>query len=129
VERSRELESELQKLRANAAVAAAAAAAAAGPVPAPATEKEEAPPRAASSTFGNVMVAATLLLGIILAASIVSTFSDLRRSANASAQPAANAPVPAVNPASVVRDSADRWAPPHANWNCWRNRGTQGPCF
>jgi hypothetical protein len=124
VERSRELEAELQKLRANAAVAAAAATAAAGPLPA---AKEEAPPPPAGSPFGKVMVVATLLLGVILAASIVSTFADLRRPPHA--PPAASAPLPTAAPATVTRDSADRLAPPHTNWNCWRNRGIQGPCF
>jgi hypothetical protein len=127
VARSRELEAELQKLRANAAVAAAAASAAAGPVPA--REPASSPP--ASSPFGNIMVMATLLLGVILAASIVSTFADMRRPSNATAQPAgaASLPLSTASTASGERESADRLSPPRTNWNCWRNRGTQGPCF
>ncbi len=124
VERSREMEAELQKLRANAAAVAAAAAAAAGPAVAGET------PAAAASPFRNIVVVATLLLGVVLAASIVSTFSDVSRSANATATASASgSAVPMAAPVAVQRDSADSLSPPRAGWNCWRNRGIQGPCF
>jgi hypothetical protein len=127
VERSRELEAELQKLRANAAAVAAAAAAAAGPAAA-----KEAPPPAASP-LKNFVVVATLMLGVILAASIVSTFTDMYRFANATATATASTStpnaVPTAAPAIVQRDSADHLSPPRAGWNCWRNRSIQGPCF
>jgi hypothetical protein len=129
VERSRELEAELQKLRANAAAVAAAAAAAAGP----ALSREASP---AVSPLKNFVVVATLLLGVILAASIVSTFTDVYRSANATAQASAavsaassNAAIPTATPVIVQQDSADRLSPPRTGWNCWRNRSIQGPCF
>jgi hypothetical protein len=124
VERSREMEAELQKLRANAAAVAAAAAAAAGPAVAGETLA------AAASPFRNIVVVATLLLGVVLAASIVSTFSDLSRSANATATASGSgSAVPMAAPVAVQRDSADSLSPPRAGWNCWRNRGIQGPCF
>jgi hypothetical protein len=124
VERSRELEAELQKLRASAAAVAAAAAAAAGPVPA------KGAPQPAASPFRNFLMVATLLLGIVLAASIVSTFTDTHRSANATATASMlSASVPAAASAALQRDDADRLAPPRAGWNCWRNRSIQGPCF
>jgi hypothetical protein len=121
VERSRELEAELQKLRASAAAVAAAAAAAAGPAPA-----QEAAPDAANSPIRNFAVVAALLLGVVLAGSIVSTFADLFRppSANATAT-APGAAVPTAAPAIVQRDLS----PPRAGWTCWRNRSIQGPCF
>jgi hypothetical protein len=125
LERSREMEAELQKLRANAAAVAAAAAAAAGPATA-----SETLPAAAASPFRNIVVVATLLLGVVLAASIVSTFSDLSRSANATATAAASgSAAPTAAPVAVQRDSADGLSPPRAGWNCWRNRSIQGPCF
>lgn len=124
VERSREMEAELQKLRANAAAVAAAAAAAAGPAAAGDT-----PPAAAASPFRNIAVMAALLLGVVLAASIVSTFSDVSRSANATATAAASgSAVPMAAPVAA-RDGADSLSPPRAGWNCWRNRSIQGPCF
>jgi hypothetical protein len=121
VERSREMEAELQKLRESAAAVAAAAAAAAG-----ADAAASPPPASAGAPFGNFLMVATLLLGVVLAASIVSTFSDMLRSANATVTPSAASV--SVAPA-VQREAADRLAPPRAGWNCWRNRGTQGPCF
>jgi hypothetical protein len=124
VERTRELEAELQKLRANAAAVAAAAAAGAGPAPA-----GDAPvPAAASSPFKNIVVVATLLLGVVLAASIVSTFADLLRTPHAAATPTAG-PVQTAAPVVVQRDSGDRLSPSRTGWNCWRNRSIQGPCF
>jgi hypothetical protein len=123
-ERSRELEAELQKLRANAAVAAAAAAAAAGPAPG-----KEAPPPAVSP-FKNFLVVTALLLGVVLAASIVATFTDTYRSASATASASTSStPIPTAAPAIIQRDGSDRLAPPHAGWNCWRNRSIQGSCF
>jgi hypothetical protein len=119
-ERSRELEAEVQRLRAT--VAAAAAAAAAGVPPPPPVGEAPAVPRTSSgSTFGNVFVVATLLLGVVLAASIISTFTDMLHSANATSTPLAATVTP--------QEAADRLAPPRAGWNCWRNRGTSGPCF
>jgi hypothetical protein len=114
VERSRELEAELEKLRASVAAAAAVAT-----VPA----SEATPP--AGAPFRNFVMVATLLLGVVLAASIASTFADLFRSANATSPPAAlaTAPVPGQ------RETADRLSPPRTGWSCWRNRGIQGPCF
>jgi hypothetical protein len=122
VERCRELEAELQKLRAGAAAVAAAAAAAVGPAPA----SGAAPDTASSAPARNFAVVAALVLGAVLAASIVSTFADLFRppSANATAT-APGAAVPAAAPAVVQRDLS----PPPAGWNCWRNRSIQGPCF
>jgi hypothetical protein len=126
VERCRELETELLKLRLNAAAVAAAATAAAGP--APAREAAAAPAPAAGSPFRNFVVVATLLLGIVLAASIVSTFAELFRPPNVTAT-AADAPLATAAPAVIQRENADRLSPPGPGWNCWRNRGTQGPCF
>lgn len=117
VERSRELAAELEKLRASVAAASAVAT---GPA-------SEAPPPT-GSPFRNFVMVATLLLGCILAASIVSTFADLFRSANATSPPSALATAGPV-PAAVQRDTADRLSPPRAGWSCWRNRGIQGPCF
>jgi hypothetical protein len=124
VERSRELEAELQKLRASAAAVAAAAAAAAGPAPATGT------PQPAASPFRNFAMVATLLLGVVLAASIVSTLTDTYRSANATAPASmSSASIPTAASAIMPRDSADQLSPPRAGWNCWRNRSIQGPCF
>jgi hypothetical protein len=122
-ERSRELEAEVLRLRATVAAAAAAAAAGA-PQPPPVGEAPvPAPPASSPSTFGNVVVVATLLLGVVLAASIVSTFSDMFRSANATM------PAPSPLAATVGPRESNGLAPSRAGWNCWRNRGTQGPCF
>jgi hypothetical protein len=119
VERSRELVAELQKLRTSVATAVAI-----GP-------GSDSPPPA-GSPFRNFVMVATLLLGVVLAASIASTFADLFRSANATSTPravASPAPVSAPVPAVVQRESAERLSPPRAGWSCWRNRGIQGPCF
>jgi hypothetical protein len=121
-ERSRALEAELQKLRASAAAVAAAAAAAAEPAPAKGASQP------AASPFRNFLMVATLLLGVVLAASIVSTFTDTHRSANATAS-MSSASIPTAASAIMQRDSADRLSPPPAGWNCWRNRSIQGPCF
>lgn len=146
VEHSRELQAELHKLRANAAAVAAAFAAGSGPlVPTPA---------AAPSPLRNFVVVTTLLLGVGIAASIVSSFADMYRSANATTQtppPArASAAAAPAAPASTVRSSAPSsspgapapaiaarnpdpapfsLSPPRAGWNCWRNRSNQGSCF
>jgi len=116
VERSRELEAELEKLRASVAAAAAVATAPPSEAPTP-----------AGSPFRNLVMVATLLLGVVLAASIASTFADLFRSGHAPSLPSALATAPVS--AAVQRESADRLSPPRAGWNCWRNRGIQGPCF
>jgi hypothetical protein len=121
-QRSRELEAELQKLRANAAAVAAAMAATAGP-PGPAGEA----PAPASSPLRNLIVMATLLLGVVLAASIISSFADLYRPANATTPPLPGA-APAIAPAVAGHTSND-FLPPRTGWNCWRNRGIQGSCF
>jgi hypothetical protein len=132
-ERSRELEAEVQRLRAT--VAAAAAAATAGAPPSPGVAASEAPPpapapkKSSSSPFGNIVVVATLLLGVVLAASVVSTFSNMLKSANLSITPLIAAPTTPVAATVAPREAADRLTPPRAGWNCWRNRGTQGPCF
>ncbi len=116
VERSRELEAELEKLRASVAAVASVAT-----VPA----SEATPP--AGAPFRNFVVVATLLLGVVLAASIASTFADLFRSANATSPPSALATAPV--PVAGQRETADRLSPPRTGWSCWRNRGIQGPCF
>jgi hypothetical protein len=122
-QRSRELEAELQKLRVNAAAVAAAMAATASPT-GPAGEA----PAAASSPFRNLIVMVILLLGVVLAASIISSFADLYRPANATTPPLPGAPAPATAPAVAGRNSND-FLPPRTGWNCWRNRGIQGSCF
>lgn len=153
VERTRELQSELHKLRANAA--AVAAAMASGSMPPVAA----APPAAATpSPLRNIVVVTTLLLGVGIAASIVSSFADMYRSANATtpapspvrtagstAAPPPLPPQPHANPTTpppaygsttaptVAARNPDptpfSLSPPRAGWNCWRNRGTQGSCF
>jgi len=150
VERSRELQTELHKLRANAAAVAAAVASGAAP-PVAAIH-----PHAAPSPLRNVVVVTTLLLGLGLAASIVTSFADMYRSANATTQlpppVRASAAAPgAPSPATAVRGNPPLYnaptssapavamrnpdpvpfslSPPRAGWNCWRNRGTQGTCF
>jgi hypothetical protein len=120
-ERSRELEVEVQRLRAT--VAAAAAAGGATSTPPPGEAPAPALRASSGSTFGNIIVVATLLLGVVLAASIVSSFSDVFRSAANAITPV----VPAPSPAAATRESG--LAPPRTGWNCWRNRGTQGSCF
>jgi hypothetical protein len=122
-QRSRELEAELQKLRANAAAVAAAMAATAGP-PGPVGEA----PVAASSPFRNLIVMAMLMLGVVVAASIISSFADLYRPANATTPPPPGGPAPAAATA-VAGHGSNEFLPPRTGWNCWRNRGIQGPCF
>jgi hypothetical protein len=129
-ERARELEAEVQRLRATVAAATAAAAAAGAASPLGSEMPLATPasaPRSSNSTLGNVFVVATLLLGVVLAASIISTFTDMLQTANATITPGGDGtPLAAtVSP----REASDRLAPPRAGWNCWRNRGTQGPCF
>jgi hypothetical protein len=103
VERSREMAAELQFLRANAA------------------GSDESSSRTASTGFKNLIVVATLLLGIFLTASVASTVADLFRSANAIATQ--------HGPAVARRENADRSSA--SGWNpiCWRDRSTHGPCF
>jgi hypothetical protein len=103
VERSREMEAELQFLRAGAA----------GP--------DEPGSQAASTGFRNLIVAATLLLGIFLTASVASTVADLLRSANTIATQ--------HSPAVARRENADRASAPRWNAICWRDRSIHGPCF
>jgi hypothetical protein len=122
-QRCRELEAEVQKLRVNTAAVAAAMAAAAGP-PGQAGEV----PAPASSPLRNLIVMATLLLGVVLAASIISSFADLYRPANATTPPLPGVPAPAAAPAVAGHTSNDL-LPPRTGWNCWRNRGIQGSCF
>lgn len=102
-ERCREMEVELQYLRATAG----------GPV------AEIEPP--ASSPLKNLVVAATLVFGVVLAVSIVSTFADLSRSANATATPHSSA--------AAQTQNLDFISPSSAGWSCWRNRSTRGSCF
>jgi hypothetical protein len=126
-ERTRLLEEEVQMLR--AMLAAAAAATAEPRTPGTAGEAQPAAPKQSSSApLGNIVVVATLLLGVVVAASVASTFSDMLKSANLSVTPLIAAPMPSAA-AVAPREAADRLAPPRAGWNCWRNRGTQGPCF
>jgi hypothetical protein len=103
VERSRELAAELQLLRASAEGAAA----------------PDSQP--ASTPLKNLVVAATLLLGIFLAASIWSTIADLFRSADATAT--------RHNPAVARRENVDRALTSRWNAPCWRDRSVHGPCF
>jgi len=96
VERSNELEAELQILRARAAFSEF---------------------HMASTPFKNFVLVATFLFGLLLAVSIISTITDLFRSANATAA--------LGGPATVRRaDVAPRSMPV-----CWRDRSIQGPCF
>jgi hypothetical protein len=103
VERSREMAAELQFLRANAA------------------GSDESSSHTASTGFRNLIVVATLLLGIFLTASVASTVADLFRSANAIATQ--------HGPAVARRENADRSSA--SSWNpiCWRDRSIHGPCF
>jgi hypothetical protein len=103
VERSREMEAELQFLRANA------------------TESEESSSETARTGFKNFLVVATLLLGIFLTASVASTVADLFRSANAIATQ--------HGPAVAPRENTDRAFAPRENAICWRDRSIHGPCF
>lgn len=104
-ERSREMEAELQYLRANAA----------GPGFQP-----------VSSLFKRFVMLATLLFGVFLATSIVSTIADLFRPANATA----TLRVPATaQPATAQKDNAGRLSASRPNSPCWRDRSINGPCF
>ena len=96
VERSRELAAELQFLRARA---------------------DNLGFPLVSSPFRNFVLVATLLFGVLLAASIVSTIMDLFRSANATA------------PTMVRRADANPLPVARPISNCWRDRSIQGPCF
>ena len=100
VERSREMEAELQFLRANGD----------GPNFQPAV-----------APFKSLVVVATLLCGIFLFTSIASTVADLFRSPNATGTQR----VPKV----ASRENVDRSSQPRPNPICWRNRGIRGPCF
>jgi hypothetical protein len=103
VERSREMEAELHFLRANAA------------------GSDESSSQTASTGFKNLIVVATLLLGIFLTASVASTVADLFRSANAIAT--------RHGPAVTRRENADRSSASRGNAICWRDRSIHGPCF
>ena len=100
VEKSREMAAELQILRASAAMS------------------EFYPIR---TPFKNFVLAATLLFGLLLAASIVSTITDLFRPANATAK--------LRSPAMVRRDDVNPLPAPRPISNCWRDRSVHGPCF
>jgi hypothetical protein len=105
VERSREMEAELQFLRANAG-------------------ESSVPFDAASvgTPFKSFVVVATLLFGVFLAASIGSTIMDLFRTANATATPGG---------AAVARreNVEPRLSTSRPNPICWRNRSVRGSCF
>lgn len=103
VERSRELAAELQFLRASAEGVAMPGSQPAG------------------TPLKNLVVMATLVLGIFLAASIWTTIADLFRSANATAKQPGSA---VARRESVDRSSTSRW-----NASCWRDRSIHGPCF
>jgi hypothetical protein len=100
VERSREMAAELQFLRANA--------------------EGIGPP--AGTPFKSVVVVATVLFGVFLAASIGSTIMDLLRSANATGTRAG---------AAVARreNVEPRLSTARPNPICWRNLSIRGPCF
>jgi hypothetical protein len=106
VERSREMAAELQFLRANAAELGIP------PVG----------PPAVGTSFKSLIVVATLLFGVFLAASIASTVKDLFRSANATGTRAAAAVARREN--VEPRPSTTR-----PNPICWRNLSIRGPCF
>jgi hypothetical protein len=100
VERSREMAAELQILRAGGAM--------------PAFYPTRTPVK-------NFVLVSTLLCGLLLAMSIMSTITDLFRPANATATPRA--------PAVVQRDNVN---PPPAQRPaaiCWRDRSIHGACF
>jgi len=100
VERSREMAAELQILRAG------------GVMP------DFYPIR---SSFKNFVLVATLLLGLVLAASIVSTIMDLFRPASASAT--------MRGPTMVRQADANPLPAPRPISTCWRDRSIRGPCF
>jgi hypothetical protein len=155
MQRSRALQEEIHKLRANAATVAAAFASGAGAPMAPIITP------AAPSPLRNFVVVTTLLLGVGLAASIASSFADMYRgnAATLPSPPARTAVLPGtvpgtVPPAAVPPAAAPRGnyppypgapaptvaardtdptpfslSPPRAGWSCWRNRGNRGSCF
>jgi hypothetical protein len=100
VEKSRELAAELQILRASVAMS------------------DFYPIR---TPFKNFVMVATLLFGVLLAASIVSTIADMFRPANAT--------VKLGSPALVRRDDVNPLPAPGPISNCWRDRSVHGPCF
>lgn len=99
VERSRELAAELQFLRANA------------------VDLDSQP---VGRRFKPVLVVATLVLGIVLATSIVSTIGDLFRAANAAGPP---------HGSTMAQRVIDRLSASRSNSNCWRDRSIHPPCF
>jgi len=100
LERSREMAAELQFLRANAVGSSF------HPVGTP---------------FKNMVVVATLLFGVFLAASVASTIADLFRSANATGT--------LRSTAIARRENIDRLSASRPDAICWRNRSIHGPCF
>ena len=100
VEKSREMAAELQILRASVAMS------------------DFYPIR---TPFKNFVMVATLLFGVLLAASIVSTIADMFRPANAT--------VKLRSPATVRRDDVNLSPAPRPIPNCWRDRSIHGPCF
>jgi hypothetical protein len=73
------------------------------------------------SPFKNFVMVATLLAGVVLTASIVSTITDLFRPANATAKP--------KGPAMVQRVDVNPWPLSQPTSICWRDRSIHGPCF
>jgi len=72
----------------------------------------------------NFVMVVTLLFGLWLAASVVTTITGLFRSANASATK--------YSPATVAQRHDDDpllALPPPTFSNCWRDRSIRGPCF
>lgn len=100
VERSREMAAELEFLRANA---------------------PESSFQPVNSPFRNFVVVATVLLGVVLATSIVSTVADRFRPANATGT--------LRSLATAARENVDRLSASRANSNCWRDRSIRGACF
>jgi len=100
VERSREMAGELQFLRARADISGF-------PM--------------ARTPFQNFVLVTTLLLGVLLAASIASTIMDLFQPANATAT--------LRDPATGQGDDAKPMSAPRRVSMCWRDRSIRGPCF
>jgi len=100
VERSREMEAELQFLRANA---------------------DGSSIRPVSSPFRKLVMIATVLLGVFLATSIVSTIAGRSRPTNATATPR--------GPATAQRENVGRLSVARPNSTCWRDRSIHGPCY
>jgi len=100
VERSREMAAELQILRAG------------GVMP------DFYPIR---SSFKNFVLVATLLLGLVLAASIASTITDVFKPANATGR--------THSPVIAQRNDTDHSLAPRPATICWRDRSIHGPCF